>query len=487
MADLAAEPQPRDVLDTDAAGGLLIRGSALRMAGFVAGTALSVVGAAIVLRYLGPVEAGRYTTVMALIGIVSGVADSGTLNVAIREYAQRHGADREDALRALAGLRLALALGGASAAVLVALAAGYTDAMVAGTAIAGVGAVVQTQQGSLSVPLGGELQIGSIAAIDLLRTAVLTAALGVLALAGAGLATMLGAPLAAALATLALTVPLVRGRVPYRPGFDVRAWRALMADTLPYAVAYAVTTLYAYLAVLVLGGVASDTEVGEYAAAFRVFIVLSTIPALLVATAFPILARAARDDAQRLRYALQKLLDVAVLGGLLLALLTVLGAQTTIDVIGGEDYDGSAHVLRVQGAALGLSFVAAVASFALLSLRAHRQILRGSAAALVVGAVGVAVFGELEGAGGAAWGNVLGEGALALVLGIGLLRHPDAPRLTAHVVPAALLAVALAVGAALVVPGPEWAGATLAGLVYLATLVLTRALPEELLQAVRRR
>ena len=56
--------------------------------------------------------------------------------------------------------------------------------------------------------------------------------------------------------------------------------------------------------------VSTAVETGYFSASFRIVEVLIAVPAMLVTAAFPILARAARDDAARLRYALQKLFEV---------------------------------------------------------------------------------------------------------------------------------------------------------------------------------
>src|SRR3954463_15909220 len=136
---LPAVTAPRglaDVLDAPEAGGLVVRGGALRIAGFAAGTLLSLVGVVAVTRHLGGVDYGRYQSVMALVAIVAAVSDAGLGTLALREHAQA-APDRRDALLdALLGLRVTLAAAGVLVAAAAAALFGYDAAMIAGAALA---------------------------------------------------------------------------------------------------------------------------------------------------------------------------------------------------------------------------------------------------------------------------------------------------------------------------------------------------------------
>ena len=66
--------------------------------------------------------------------------------------------------------------------------------------------------------------------------------------------------------------------------------------------------------------VGTAEESGLLGAAFRIFTVLAGIPLLLVSTAFPVLARAAHNDRERLQYGVQRLVDIALIVGSWMAL-----------------------------------------------------------------------------------------------------------------------------------------------------------------------
>jgi O-antigen/teichoic acid export membrane protein len=274
--------------------------------------------------------------------------------------------------------------------------------------------------------------------------------------------------------------------MPRRRAVELDRWRVLLADALPYAVATAVGFIYVYLTVILLGFVSSDYEVGIFSAAFRVFIVLAGVAGLVQQSAFPVLARAAVDDHDRLRYAVQKLLDGSLVLGGMLALATSVGAPIAIDAMAGSRFDASVGVLRIQGAALLMTFVAALTGFALLSLHRYRAVLVVNALALVTSILFVLILGSNHGAHGAAWANLAGETVLGVAGLVALARGTEGIRL--KYVGALRVAPALAAGVivALLVPGGPAVETVAAVVVCGVVMILTRAVPEEILQAVRR-
>ena len=481
MSDASSE----DVLDSRRAGGLVIRGSAVRVAGYALGTVLGVLASAVLLRHLGVVGAGRYTTVISLLAIVTGLTDAGLVNIGVREFSIRRGAARQEVMRDILGLRLALTTLGVVAAVGFAALAGYSDAMVAGTALGGAGILLIGVYGAFAIPLSAQLRLGAVTMLELLRNALSAALLGGLALAGAGLVTLLAVPLPVGVGLVIAAYPLVRGQMPWRPSIALRRWRRLLEEVLPYALATAVGFIYVYLTVIVLGFVADDTEVGLFSAAFRVFIVLAGASGLLAQTAFPVLARAARDDAERLAYGTQRLLEgsfvVAAAAGLGIAF----AAPVAIEVVaGGGEFEGAIGVLELQAIAFAGTFPAAVAGFAVLAQGRYRAVLLANAAALIVSLVVILAVASAE---GAALANVAGELALLAGYVVALRTGPQRLPLRLGLMPRVWLAAALGTVAGLLAPGPSLVRTAAALAVFGIAVAVLRGVPDEIRQALLRR
>jgi O-antigen/teichoic acid export membrane protein len=246
-------------------------------------------------------------------------------------------------------------------------------------------------------------------------------------------------------------------------------------------VATAVVTLYAYLGQVLMSLLAEPRETGLYGASFRIFVVLGTVPGLLVGSVFPVLARAARDDRTRLAYALQRTLEACLLLGAGTALVTAVGAPAMLDVVAGPGYDDAEPVLRLHAAAMLGSFLVAVGGFGLLSLRAHRELLVANAIALATAGGLIAALAPSAGAEGTASANVVGE-LLLFSLYFVALRRAGLP-LGLGLAPKAALAAAAGALPALL-GAPPLPAAVAAGAVYVAALLVLGAVPEEILELV---
>ncbi len=466
-----------DILDAPDAGARVVRGGALRAAGFVSGTALALLGAALVTRHLGPADYGRLQTVVALATVVAALGDLGISTLSLREYSARRGPDREALMALLLGLRIVTAAAAIVAAVIAAIALGYDGTMVGGAALVAAAGAVAALTTTLAVPLSGDLRLGTVATLDLLRQLLTTAGYVALVVAGAGLLGFYAVGLPAQLLVLGATIVVLGGGWARRgPRFDRRAWRALVAPVVSFGLATASGQLYIYTALILTSLVATAHETGLFAASFRVVLIAGMVPGVLVTSAFPLLARSARDDRARLAAQIAPLTEaMAALGGAAL-LVCVLGAPVILDVLAGGAFSGAVPVLRVQGLALALTFVIAPLGFALLAVGRQQAMVVANLAALAVSAVTILLLAASHGARGAAWATVLGEATLIAGYALALTR---AVRFTPGRLPriAGALAVALAAGA---LPGWPAVVAAFVGLaVYGALLVVTGAVPTQ--------
>jgi len=479
--------QPEDVLDSGEAGGRAIRGGALFTGSYAVGLLLSVASVPFMIRHLGVVDYGYYVAVSAIVFIIGGFTEAGLTNLGIREYSQLPPEEREPYLRDLVGLRLVLTTIGVLVATGLSAATGSPSVVVAGVGIAGLGLLVQLTQQTYTVPLTVQLRMGWISVLGIIRQATLSGLFIALVLLNAGLIAFFWANVIMGVVVTAITLALIRGTAPLLPAFHAPSWKRILKETLPYALAAAVGLIYFRIAVVLMSYVSTDEETGIFSAAFRIVEVVGVLPWLLVSAGFPILARAARDDEERLGYALQKIFEVAAVFGVFIALGLAVAAPVAISVVAGEDFDASVPVLRLQAAGLVTSFLMVTWTYALLSLRLYRPLLVANGAAAIVAVVATVALAPPLGAEGAAIATVLAEATLAGVSLAGLRRHRPALRPELGVVPKVAAAFAAAVAVALLVPAPALVLSFLAGGVYAAIALALGAVPGEAIAALRRR
>lgn len=484
---ISAELAETDLLDTPRAGPAAIRGGILRVGGYGLGMLLSLVSVPLLVRHLGFSEYGRYVTVISLVTIVQGITDVGLSQIGVREFATRPVAGRNRLMRNLLAVRVLLTSVGVCMATAFAAVARYPTTVLAGTAFAGAAMVLTVAQGTFSVPLSAGLRLGWISALDLLRQVLAVLGIVVLVVAGAKLLAFLVLFLPVSIVVLAATGALVRGTTPMRPSFERAEWRLLMRAVLPFAAAAAIGTIYLRITVILMSLLAPAVQTGYYATSFNVLSVLIAIPPLVVGATLPILARAARDDQERLGYVLDRLLEVTAIVGVGLGLVLGVGAHFVIEVLAKHPAAPSVDALKIQSLAIVTQFVASTWQYGLLALHRHRDLLWISIASLAVSmGLTLALVPPLE-ARGAATALVSAELVLA-VMSYYLLKRARPQTTLPRTVPTKIVIAAGLALATAAVPGlSSLTHSIISGLLYLALLVVLRAFPPEILHALRRR
>ncbi len=464
-----------DILDSGAAGGVLIRGGAVRLAGIVGMLALSVVMAAVLTRYLGVERFGQYTTVMSVVGVVALVTDAGMGNIGIREYAVLHGQQRTKMTQDLLGLRVALTGAGVVLAAVFALVAGYDLALLLGTVAASLATVALVFQHTLQIPLTSDLRLGAISALELARQALWAVGVVVLAALGAGVLPLLSVTLPVYAVMIVPTALLVRGRISAKLVLRPSAWPPLLRATLTFSLASAVGQLYIYTGQILTSLVATPYESGLFALSFRIFVVTASVPTVLATSALPVLARAARDNPDRFASAMQRSFEAAVVAGLGAAVVMSAGAQFIVSVVAGPKFAAASTVLSIQSFAMIASFLIACWSFGLLALRLHRSILAASALAFTVSAVMTVVLASAEGARGSAIATIVGESTLAAASLFVLVRRRPQLRPRAGIVVKLAPVAACAAVVSLVPSMPSIVRPIVASAIYAAGVLATGA------------
>jgi O-antigen/teichoic acid export membrane protein len=476
-----------DILDTADAGPSVIRGGVLRFGGYALGALATLASSAVVIRHLGVIDTGHFLTVTALLAIVATVSDLGLTGFAVREYSTGARSDGRRFLRNLLGIRLVLALGGLLIAVVFGLLVGYPAVMVEGTVIAGVGMVFLVLQDGCAIPLQVGLRFGWVAGLQLALQVGVAIEAVLLALAGAGLLPFFALQLPIVIPVLFATIVVGGHDSRLMPSLDTAEWRRMVGRILPYSAAVVLSVVYFQIAQIMVSLLSSPVQTGYFGVSFRVLTALTLLPPLIVSTALPLLARAARDDEVRFSYASRRLVETMMLAGCGVALALFLGAGFAIHVVAGPGYGHSVEVLRILAVALLGTFVISARGYALLSLDRLRTMLVCNAIALVVVlAVGAPLI-SAYGAKGAAIALVAAELTLGFSYERALSRERPELRLDlGFVVRAAFIAV-LAGVAATVSGLPSVLAAVVGSALYLAALLALGIIPAEIREALFRR
>jgi O-antigen/teichoic acid export membrane protein len=483
-ADDVLTPTTDDVLTSTEAGGKVIRGSAVRVGANVAGILVGFATATLLLHYLGVEESGRYVTVMSLVMIAAAVADIG-LNVSgSRELALRGQREGAALIGNFLGQRLMVAPVALLAIVSFTVIAGYPTRMVAGTALAGMGMFILSLANAALLRLTVQLRNVGLAFVDFLRQLVTFVGVALLVLLGASLTPFFAVQIVVGLAVVALTPVLVGPGAFVRPRFDRAEQRALLTKALPVAAALVLGQLYFRLVIVLMSLISSPRQTGYYGGSLRAMETLISIPIVVAGIALPLLAAAARDDHTRLRYAVGGLSEGAVIGGVLVVLVTIRAAEPVMAIIGGPAFRPAGAVLRIQVGALLFVALYQIWAVSLVALGRQRDLILANA----LGLLGVAVFATVlvvpYGARGGAAASVLGDALLASLIYWKLYAAAGSIMVPIGFLLKVAVAALAGIGV-LLIPGlPDLVAAAAAGIVFLGVGQLIGMVPHELRDAL---
>jgi O-antigen/teichoic acid export membrane protein len=481
-----AEIPPREVLDEPKAGGLAIRGGVIRSATYALGIVLTGAAVPLMTRHLGIVRFGRFVTATTVVMIVAGVTEFGLSGVGTREYVLAAAQpERRALLSSLLGLRTVLTVGGLLIAAALMAVIGYVDIVVVGVLISGLGLVLLNAEQTYAIALNAELRWGISSLIDTINSSVTGLSTVVLVILGLGLFSFFWVSVISSLAALAVAVYCLRGRVALRPSFRARHWGVMLRDSLPYAAGVTIGVFYPRIGMLAVSLGSGPRQVGYYSTAYKVVEVLAGVGGLLAGTAFPIFARAGRDDHARLRYATSRVSDTAMIGGVYLGLSVFVAAPFIVKVLGPASFAPTVPVLRIQAAVLLGGFLATTWSSTLLSLRLHAAILRSTAVGLVVAILLCVVLVPSLGASGASIASVAAEFVVAGGYLGGIVRAHPQLRPSFAIVPRLAAAAAVALVPSFVLSLPSILLWAISSAIFATLAWGLKIVPDEILNALR--
>jgi O-antigen/teichoic acid export membrane protein len=340
--------------------------TAVQVAGKLAGLAFGLASIAVLTRYLGPGDYGRYALALMYIQLFGVLADVGLFTIVVRDIS-RDPPRTEELVGNTLTLRLLLSLAAIAVAAGVSLLLPYEQDVRVAIVIAG-GSLLFGMLGTTFVTvLQSRLRMGRAVVGDVLGRAV---SLGLVGLAAgldlgfyAVMATAAGGALATAVATWLLTRPLVA----IRPRADPAAWRRLLAAGLPLGVALAVNELYFRADTLIISLYEPYGQVGAYTLAYRMLELTLVFGTLFLTTSFPLLAEAVARDEPRARRTMQLSTDVFLIGGPPLVAGGLVLAPELVELVAGDGFEDAATPLRILLVAGALAWVNGVFGYALIA------------------------------------------------------------------------------------------------------------------------
>jgi O-antigen/teichoic acid export membrane protein len=462
-----------------------LRALAANMAAVITGkAATAVVGLFTVValtRHLGPTGFGYYRTVLTYSAFAAVLADCGLYMVTLRQMSQPD----VDAGRVL-GNALPLRVLSTASVLLAAAALSWLtpyDSLVKwGTLIgAAIYTCLQTSD-FLIAAFQSVLKQARNAIAEVTGALVTLGLVTALALTHAGALPMLGATLLGATVALSISIRLVRRLVPFRARFDLPLWREYLIAGLPLAGAQILGMAMLRGDSLLLSLFQPASAVGLYGVPSKLFEVTTSVPYMLAGLMMPALTASAAADRSQFSQQLGNTLDAAAVYGVGVVIALAPFADRLLALISGERFAAGAPALAVISFAVALAGLTHVLRFTLVACGEPRRVLMGDAVACACAFAAYFALIPRFSLLGAAAGTVVAEASAFIAMLAGLLR--SGRRLPSLVNPAkAIIAGALAALAMKYLASigtPWWLSLAAGGVLYLALVALTGAIPREL-------
>lgn len=385
--------------------------------------------AMLMLRILGPVNAGQYSLAIVVIGWFDILTNFGLNTLLTREVAKTP-ADANRYLSNTAALRVVLWLASIPLLTGFFLTRAVTKPLEPATILAislfALGLLPSNMSASLSAVFNAYERMEVPASITTFTT-LLKVTLGTVALiAGTGYVGLAGVSIIVNIVTMLVLYTLARSML-FRPHIEID-WafqKRMFRTSYPLMINLLLATLFFKVAMLLLEWLIPDPRVlGWYGAAYKYVDAVQVIPAYFTMALFPLMSRYAesgRDSLLRAYHLAVKLLIVVAIPA---AWIGWGMAHEMITVLGGSQYlPEGATILQVMIWYMPIGFINSVTQYVLIALDQQRFLTRAFAIGLAFNVIANLVFITRLGFMASAYVAVASELALLIPFYIGVRRH----------------------------------------------------------------
>ena len=339
-----------------------------------AGKVASLVLYIVMARQLGAAEFGVFAFGLSFVTLVTALANFGQDRILTREVARDHGRVNAYFMNTIV-LKLVLAL--PALVVAVAILTAFADTETRDVVVLlGIAVVLEQLMATCFATFQSYERLAYIPAA-LVTQRVLTALWAIAAmLSGAGIVAVAAIYLGGAIVGLAIAMWCLLARVA-RPRLSVwpRMWRGLMLAAFPIGAAGIFMVVLARADMAILAALQSAEDVGEYAAAYRLFEATLFLTWGVSAAVYPVFSRLSLTSTPSVHFVFERGLKLAVALTLPLAVGGAVLAGPLIDLLYGSEFEDSARALVLLSPAIALYPISYLAGYLLVSQDRQRILL----------------------------------------------------------------------------------------------------------------
>lgn len=376
--------------------------------------ALLGVGVTIVLvRGLGPRGYGVWSTLLAVIAIVGYLTSLGLEEVAVR-YAAMEPQRESTWISAMLSLQLIISIPVTIIALVVMLVIARDDASRVAAVLLSLTCFLSAL-GSVRAVFQLRMRNSWTAGFELINGLLWAIGVFAIAAAGAGIVAFAAAFLVSTAVVNVAEVIIARRQIRLRLRGGGRARTQLMKIGVPFAIASLLYLSYTQVDQVLVFQLAGERAAGLYGSASKVLDRALVIPASILATMFPMIAAAYREDIVRMRALIQTTVEVLLVTTLPFASLVAVIARPLMRLLFGPEFAPAGPALTVLMLVFAISAFSYVAGDLVIVLRLQRRYIIYATAGLVVNVALNVLLIPVYGFIAAAWVCLFTEGLVILL------------------------------------------------------------------------
>lgn len=403
---------------------------------------LGLVATIVIVRALGATRYGQWATVISLIQMVALIGNFGVETVAVR-FAAREPEREGSWVGAATSLRLLVSLPVLAAFLgVIALIASDSEMLVAGIVLSVL--YLTAALSTLRIVFRLHVRNHITTAFSIANSVVWTASVVAIAATGGGLVPFAIAFAGTAILIQSATAIVALRTIPVRWRGARQLWPRLFKVGLAVGIAGTLTFAYAGIDQLLVYELAPHaSEVGVYAAMYKILENAGFVPVAAMTTLFPIMAGLYPSDPPRLRRIMQVAIDYLTMIALGALALTIAASGPIVELLFGSDYSSGATILPILFAAFVPICIGNVAGNMVIATDLQKRYIWFAAVGLLLNAPLNVLLIPRYGAEAAAWITLLTEVVVVSLTLTAVLARIQM-RLSARRIVAAAIAATLA-------------------------------------------
>ncbi len=168
--------------------------------------------------------------------------------------------------------------------------------------------------------------------------------------------------------------------------WDISLFRTILQRSWPIGISIICTLAYLKMDTIILSLYHSQSAVGIYGGAYRVFEVLATLPGMFMGLALASFSRAwSQGDARSFRRYFQKSFDFMMMAALPLMIGTPFIARPLMILVLGQKFEDSGTILRILILTVGISFFSSLIGHLINIIHKQKSMILGYLAGMIVG------------------------------------------------------------------------------------------------------